>query len=88
MFCFIGLTILSSFTSVNLLNAVPLSCISVNKQPCKARPEVVNVNSNNPVFYHLSIKTRTNETRRIKWHQKCKCICRCISVYVSVYVSV
>ena len=49
---FIGLTILSSFTSVN-----SLSCISMNNQACKARPEIINVNSNNPVFYPFSIKT-------------------------------
>ena len=32
------------------LNAIPQSCISMNNQPCKARPEIVNVNSSNPVF--------------------------------------
>ena len=49
---FAGLTILSDFT-----NASSLSCISINDQPCKARPEIINVNSNNPVFYTFSIKT-------------------------------
>ena len=49
--CFIGLTILSSFTSVN-----SLSYISMSNQACKARPEIINVNSNNPVFYPFSIK--------------------------------
>ena len=49
---FIGLTILSSFT-----NASFLSCISINNQACKARPEIINVNSSNPVFYLFSIKT-------------------------------
>ena len=29
----------------------------MSNQPCKARPEIVNVNSNNPIFYPLSIKT-------------------------------
>ena len=48
----IGLTNLSNFTSVN-----SLSCISMNNQPCKARPEIINVNSNNPIFYPFSIKT-------------------------------
>ena len=52
MFRFIGLTILSSFTSVN-----SLSCISMNNQACKARPEIINVNSDNPIFYPFSIKT-------------------------------
>ena len=80
-------------------------------QPCKARPEIINVSSNNPVFFPFSIKkskcsgncnnindpyakicvpdvikdlnvkvfnlmSRTNETRFIKWHEKCKCKCR------------
>ena len=54
---FIGLIILSNFTNTNSLNAIPLSCISMNNQPCKARPEIVNVNSNNPIFYPFSIKT-------------------------------
>ena len=49
---FIGLTILSNFT-----NAIPLSCISMKNQECKTRPQVVNVNSNNPIFYPFSIKT-------------------------------
>ena len=48
----VGLTILSSFA-----NASSLSCVSVNNQVCKARPEIINVNSNNPVFYPFSIKT-------------------------------
>ena len=54
---FIGLTILSSFTNASSLNAIPLSCISMNNQECKARPEIINVNSNNPIFYSFSIKT-------------------------------
>ena len=54
---FIGLIILSNFTNTNSLNAIPLSCISINNQPCKARLEIVNANSNNPIFYPFSIKT-------------------------------
>ena len=49
---FTGLTILLSFTSVNLL-----ICISVNNQECKTRPQVVNVNGDEPVFFPFSIKT-------------------------------
>ena len=49
---FAGLTILSSFTSVN-----SLSCISINNQECIARPQIVNVNSDEPVFFPFSIKT-------------------------------
>ena len=46
---FVGLTILSSFTTVN-----SLSYISMKNQECKARPQVVNVNGDEPVFFfHL-----------------------------------
>ena len=29
----------------------------MNNQACKVRPEIINVNSNDPVFYPFSIKT-------------------------------
>ena len=95
----------------SLVSTTPLSCISMNNQACKVRPEIINVNSDEPVFYPFSIKTskcsgscnnindpyakicvpnvvknlsvkvfnlmsRTNEARRIKWHETCKCECR------------
>ena len=47
----VGLTVLSC---VNPLSLTPLSCISVNNQECKVRPEIINVNSNEPVFYPFS----------------------------------
>ena len=50
---FLGLTILSNFTNVNSL----LNFISMKNQECKTRPQVINVNSNNPLFYPFSIKT-------------------------------
>ena len=28
----------------------------MSNQPCKARPEIINVNSNNPIFYPFNIK--------------------------------
>ena len=49
---FIGSLFLSS-----LVSTAPLSCISMNNQACKVRPEIVNVNSNEAVFYPFSIKT-------------------------------
>ena len=54
---FVRLTILSNFTNPSSLNVIPLRCISMNNQPCKARPEIVNANSNNLIFYPFSIKT-------------------------------
>ena len=32
---------------------------SMNNQKCKIRPEIVDVNSNEPIFYPFSIKTST-----------------------------
>ena len=29
----------------------------MSNQPCKARPEIINVNSNNPILYPFSVKT-------------------------------
>ena len=47
---FLGLTILSNFANA-------LDCISIKNQECKVRPEIVDINSNNPIFYPFSIKT-------------------------------
>ena len=54
---FLGLTILSNFINENsLLSATPLNCISMKNKECKTRPQVININSNNPIFYPFSIK--------------------------------
>ena len=68
---FIGLTILSGFT-----NADSLSCISMNNQVCKARPGIINFNSNNYVFFPFAIK-------------KSKCSGNCNNIndpYAKIYV--
>ena len=49
---FIILTILSDFS-----NAISLSCILMNKQEFKTRPQVINVNWDEPVFFPFSIET-------------------------------
>ena len=49
---FTGPVFLSTLTSVNLLD-----CISINNQECKVRPQIVNVNGDDPVFFPFSIKT-------------------------------
>ena len=33
-----------------------LNCVSINYQECKVRPEIVALNSNNPIFYPFSVK--------------------------------
>ena len=49
---FTGLTFLLTLTSVNTL-----SSISMNNQEYKVRPQIVNVNGDDPVFFSFSIKT-------------------------------
>ena len=69
---YIGSLFLSS-----LVSTILLSCISMNNQACKVRPEIVNVNSNEPVFYPFSIKT-------------CKCSGSCNNIndpYAKICVS-
>ena len=103
---YIGSLFLSSLASTT-----HLSCISIKNQERIVRPEIININSSNTVFYPFSIKinkcsgncnninnpyakncvpdvikdlnvkafnlmSRTNETRFIKWHEKCRCKCR------------
>ena len=41
-----------SLSSVN-----PLEYVSINNQECKVRPEIANVNCDEPLFYLFSIKT-------------------------------
>ena len=48
---FIGLTILSGFTNAN-----SLSCLSMNNQECKTRPQVI-VNEDESMFFPFSIET-------------------------------
>ena len=45
------------FFGYNLSSVNSLKCISINNQECKVRPEIVNVNSNKPIFYPYSIST-------------------------------
>ena len=115
MFVFIKkIFYIGSLFSLRLVSTTSLSCT----QECKVRPEIINVNSNNPIFYPFSIKvskcsgncnninnpyakiffpviiknlnvkvfslmSRTNETRFIEWHEKCKCACRLDAIVCS-----
>ena len=40
----------------NLLNVNSLKCASMNKQECKIRTEIINLNTNEPLSYPYSIK--------------------------------
>ena len=48
---FVRLTILSGFASTN-----SLSCISMINQGCKTRPQVISVNGDEPVYFHVVLK--------------------------------
>ena len=45
----LGLIILSNITNA-------LECISFRNQECKVRTEIVDINSNNPIFFPFSVK--------------------------------
>ena len=58
MFIFIKQIFVSTMILFGSLASVnSLECISKSNQQCKVRPEIVNVNSNGPVFFPFSIKT-------------------------------
>ena len=44
---------MSTLTGVSCIS---LSCISMNNRECKVRPQVVNANGEEPVFFPFSIK--------------------------------
>ena len=75
----VGLTILSSFT-----NASSLSCISVNNQACKAIPQIVNVNSNNPIIYPFSTSLRRGSSlEKILKKRTCAIMIRIIVTFTN-----
>ena len=49
---FTGVVFLLTLTVINSLNY-----ISINNQECKIRPQIVNVNGGDPVFFPFSIET-------------------------------
>ena len=44
-----------NFFSFDVLNVNSLECVSMNNQECKIKLEIINVNTNEPVFYPYSI---------------------------------
>ena len=41
---------------MSFLTCNALKCVSMNNQECKVRPEIININSNEPLFYPCSVK--------------------------------
>ena len=61
-----------TFFNFNLSNVNSLDCVSMNNQECKIRPEIININTNEPLFYPYSIKIdKCNMCPQ--QHQKHKC---------------
>ena len=58
MFGFIQKVFIAAMTffSFNLSNVNSLECVSMNNEQCKARSSIIDVNSNEPVFYPYSIR--------------------------------
>ena len=57
MFRFIKKCLFVGSLSVsNLVSTTALSFVSMSNQACKVRPGIININSNNLVFYPFSIK--------------------------------
>ena len=59
-----------------MLTVTPLRWILMNNQECKVRPDIVNVNNDEPIFYPFSIRT-----------SKCSGSCNNINdPYVKIFV--
>ena len=59
----------------NLSNVNSLECVSIENPKCKVRPNIVDINSNNPIFYRFSIKIN-----------KCSGNCNNINVHMQEFV--
>ena len=40
----------------SLSNVNSLECVSMKNEECKVRPEIINISTNDPIFYPFSIK--------------------------------
>ena len=54
--------------TMSLFRCNSLKCVSMNGQVCKVRPEIININSNEPSFYTYIVKIN-----------KCSCSCNNIN---------
>ena len=45
-----------TFFTCNILNVNLLKCVSMNNEECKIMPQIININSDNPLFYPYSIE--------------------------------
>ena len=65
-----------TFFGYNLSSMNPLEFVTINNRECKVRPEILNVNSNEPIFHLFSI-----------WTSKCRGSCNSINdIYAKLRV--
>ena len=53
-----------AFFHFNLSNINSLKCVSMNNQECKIRPEIISLNTNEPLFSPYSIKINKCKSSR------------------------
>ena len=65
-----------AFFSFNVLNVNSLECVSMNNKEFKARRKIIDVNSNEPMFYPYSIKINkfSGTCNNIKRHYAKLCV--------------
>ena len=56
MFIFIKKVFVAAMSYMSIFSCNALKCASMNNQECKVRPEIININSNEPSFYPYSVK--------------------------------
>ena len=56
MFIFIKKVFVAAMSCMSIFSCNALKCASMNNQECKVRPEIININSNEPSFYPYSVK--------------------------------
>ena len=61
MFGFVKKAFVIIITFFNLSYVNSLECVSMSNQECKARPKIIDVNNNVPVFYPYNIKVNKCE---------------------------
>ena len=44
------------FTAIMFFGCIALKCVPTNTHKCRARPEIINLNSNERLFYPYSIQ--------------------------------
>ena len=64
-----------AFFSSNVLNVNSLECVSMNNQESKARPKIIDVNNNEPVFCPYSIKVNKCSGRCNNINDLCAKLC-------------